>query len=259
MKVMLTKISFIRLLLLAILITVAAQAIHETGHMIVYQSYRRNPTWGFIGMVQHWGTPPKNPNYWVETSAPGVGKGWLRLDSLPDSKIEKGIEAAAGPIASLLSVILGLLIAYKSDKHVFKHIGLMLALVISFSMSLYYLRSPLRTIGDEYNVAIQLNIPKALVEIPLALAFILSLAFGLHLLESWHVRLKWLAAILPGSLSSGILLMYADGYVRESVNNASPYFQSVFGYSLPVLIVYLLVFFSIFVWQRHEKKELTQP
>ena len=108
-------------------------------------------------------------------------------------------------------------------------------------------------------MAIQLNIPKALVEIPLALAFILSLAFGISLLESWHVRLKWLAAILAGSVSSGILLMCADGYVRESVNNASPFFQSVFGYSLPVLIVYLLAFFGIFIWQCHEKKELTQP
>ena len=160
---MLTKIGFIRLLLLAILVTIAAQAIHEMGHMVVYQLYHRNPTWGFIGMVQRWETPPKSPDHWVETSAPGVGKGWLRLDSLPDSKTENGLEAAAGPIASLLCAILGLLIAYRSDKRAFKRIGLLLALVISFSMVLYYLRSPLRIIGDEYNVAIQLNIPKALL------------------------------------------------------------------------------------------------
>lgn len=253
------KTGFIRLLLLAMLINVIAQAIHETGHMLVYHSYHRNPTWGFIGLVQLWDTSPLNPNKWVEINTPDGETGWLRLDTLPDSKVENAVAAAAGPIASLLSVIFGLWVAYKSDKLIFKYTGLMLALVISFSMVLYYLRSPLRSIGDEYDIATQLSITKSMVEIPFALAFVLCFVVGLRLLDSWHIRLKWLAAILLGSVSSGILLVIADGWIRESVNKGSPLFQSVLGYSLPVLMVYLLALLGIFVWQYNTKKASNQP
>lgn len=72
----------------------------------------------------------------------------------------------------------------------------MLALVISFSMVLYYLRSPLHNIGDEYDIATQLGIAKFVVEIPFALAFVVCFGLGLRVLYSWHVKLKWLAAIL---------------------------------------------------------------
>lgn len=256
---MFTKISFVRLLILAILLTVAAQAIHETGHMIVYQSFHRNPTWGFIGLVQRWDSPPLTPDHWVTTSTPNGEKGWLRLDTMPEGKAEKGSEAAAGPIASLLAVILGLFAAYKSNKSAFRHICLMLALSISFSMVLYYLRSPLRTIGDEYEIATQMSIVKAMVEIPFALSFIVCLVFGLRILESWRIRLKWLGAILLGSMTAGVLLMIADGWIRESVNKGNPYFQSVLGYSLPVLVIYLLAFSGIFVWQYKIKNELIRP
>ena len=241
------------------LINVTAQALHETGHLLVYQAYHRNPTWGFIGLVQRWDTPPLNLNHWVKTSTPDGETGWLRLDTLPDSKIEQAEAAAAGPIASLLGVILGLWIAYKSDKLTFKYIGLMLALVISFSMVLYYLRSPLRSIGDEYDIATQLGIAKFVVEIPFALAFVLCFGLGLRLLYSWHVKLKWLGAIFLGSVTTGILLMIADGWVRELVNAGNPFFQSVFGYSLPVLLVYLIAFLGIFVWEFKTKKVLAHP
>ncbi len=241
------------------LVNVTGQALHETGHLLVYQVYRRNPTWGFIGIVQRWDTPPLDPDHWVKISAPDGGTGWLRLGTLPDSKIEKAVAAVAGPIASLLGVVFGLWIAYKSDRFTFKYTGLMLALVISFSMALYYLRSPLRSIGDEYDLAAQLGIAKLGVEIPFALAFVFCFGLGLRSLNSWQVKLKWIASILVGSVTTGILLSLADGWVREMVNAGSPFFQSVLGYSLPVLFVYLITFVGILAWEYDTRKVLAHP
>jgi hypothetical protein len=45
------------------------------------------------------------------------------------------------------------------------------------------------------------------------------------------------------------MLMIADHWVREFVNKGNPYFQSILGYSLPVLFVYLLTLLGIFAWE----------
>lgn len=253
------KISFIRIFLLAFIINFLAQAIHETGHLLVYQINRRNPTWGFIGLVQLWNTPPEDPSIWVETSTPEGDIGWLHLDSLPRGKAEKAIVGAAGPLVSLLFAFLGLWIAhkYKQDNVVFKYTGLMLALLISLVMTLYYLRSPLRIIGDEYDVATYFGVTKLVVEIPLALFFVACLVFALKLLDSWRIRLNWLAATLIGSASSGILLTVLDGWIRESVNKGVPIFRSVFGYSMPVLLIFCLAFICVLIWQHSTKKMLS--
>ncbi len=252
------KISFIRLFLLAFLINILVQAIHETGHLLVYQIYGRNPTWGFIGLVQLWNTQPKNPNNWVETSTPEGEIGWLRVDSLPTEKLEIAIIGAAGPVASLLSAYLGLCLAYKYKNRddVFKYMSLMLALSTALVMTLYYLRSPLRVIGDEYDIATYLGIAKIVVEIPLALFFILCFVFGLRMLNSWQARITWLMSSFLGSLSSGIPLMILDGQVRELVNKGIPLFQPVMGYSMPVLIVYILAVFCILLWRLNTNKVL---
>ncbi len=255
------KISFIRLFLLAFLVNFIAQAIHETGHLLVYQAYHRNPTWGFIGLVQLWNTQPQNPNNWVKTSTPEGEIGWLRLNSLPTHKTEIAIAGAAGPATSLSFVLLGLWAAYnyRSSSTIFKYTGFMLGLLISLVMTLYYLRSPLRTIGDEYDVATYFGVDKFVVEIPFALIFVACLVFGLRLLDSRRIRLKWLAATLLGSVSSGILLMISDGWIREAVNKDNPFFQSSIGYPTPVLIVYFLAFFGILIWQHNTNKILNLP
>lgn len=240
------KLSFLRLFLLAFLINIAAQAIHETGHLLVYQIYGRNPTWGFIGLVQLWNTQPEDPSQWVETSTPEGEIGWLKLDSLPSEKSEIALIGAAGPLASLLCAGLGLFLAYKHNHTVvFKYTSLMLSLSTALTMSLYYLRSPLRVIGDEYDIAVYFDVNKIFVEIPLALIFISCIVLGLRLLSSWQARITWGLSCFLGSASSGILLMTLDGQVREAVNKGIPFFQSVMGYSMPVLIVYSLAFFCI--------------
>ncbi len=251
------KLNFLRLFLLAFLINITAQAIHETGHLLVYQIYGRNPTWGFIGLVQLWNTQPEDPNQWVETSTPEGEIGWLRLDSLPSENLEIAIMGAAGPIASLLCAYLGLYLAYKYNNNVvFKYTSLMLSLSTALTMSLYYLRSPLRVIGDEYDMAVYFGITKIFVEIPLALIFIACIVLGLRSLNSWQARTTWFLSCFLGSASSGILLMTLDGQVREAVNKGIPLFQSIMGYSMPVLLVYSLAVFGIIAWQLNTKQML---
>lgn len=147
---------FFYLSLLAILTTIIAQAIHETGHMLVCQINRCEPTWGFTGLVQRWSEPPLQPENWLEFHAADGNIGWLRLSRYPQGSLNQAIFSAAGPIAGILGAIFGLWMAYKKNSQ----IGLMFSLVSSFSASLYYLRNPLRPYGDEYEIAIALNLPQ---------------------------------------------------------------------------------------------------
>lgn len=249
------KPTFLRLLLLAFLINILAQAIHETGHLIAYQVYDRNPTWGFIGLVQRWSTPPDQHEHWVQTSTPDGEIGWLRLDSLPTEKAEIAIIGAAGPLASLVFAYLGLWGVYKypSNQGAFKSTALMLALSTSLVMGLYYLRSPLRVIGDEYDIATYWGVAKFVVEIPVGLAFFICLGLGLRRLSSWRERGTWFAACFLGSVSAGILLTFFDGQVREAVNQELPLFQSFLGYSIPVFLVYFLALLSIVGYALQER------
>ncbi len=253
------KIGFWQLFLLAFLLNFIVQMIHETGHWAIYQSYGRGPVWGFIGLVQLWDTTPLHPAEWVKTSLPDGEQGWLRLTSPINSKVEEIISSAAGPVASLLGAVLGLLLVYRSKDRAIKQIGLMLTLMTSFTMALYYLRSPLRTGSDEYAIAFQLGIAKSLIEIPFATAFIACLILGLRELETWKIRLTWLAVILFNSISIGLTLNYVDTFLRSQVNEGNPLFRPVFGFSLPVVIVNSLAFLGLWIWWRMMRKSLSLP
>lgn len=245
------KIGFWQLLVLAMLVNVLAQALHEAGHWTVYQAYGRGPVWGFIGLVQRWDTPPLHPNEWVETALTDGSQGWLRLASPSGSKTESVIEAAAGPLASLLVTILALVLAQRSTDARLKQIALMLALMNSFLMSAYYLRSPLRTGGsDEIEVAALLGISRVWIEGLFAVAFVACFALSLRALDHWRTRFKWLGAMLLGGVLTALPLTLGDTLVREQVNLDNPLFQPILGYSLPVLIVNLLAVFLLWVWSQ---------
>ncbi|MBI5840001.1 MAG: hypothetical protein HZB19_07840 [Chloroflexi bacterium] len=251
------KTGFWQLFLLTLLLNFIVQMIHETGHWAVYQAYGRGPVWGFIGLVQLWGTNPLHPAEWVGTSSPDGEQGWLRLASPTNSKLEEIISSAAGPAASLLGAVLGLLLVHRSRDTVIEQIGLALTLTTSFAMTLYYLRSPLRTGGDEYGMAVQLGIAKSVIEIPFAIAFIACLALGLRELNTWKTRLTWLAVILLGGVPTGLALNYADVFVRSQVNEGNPLFLPVIGFSLPVVIVDGLVFLGLWIWWHRMRKSLS--
>jgi hypothetical protein len=111
-------------------------------------------------------------------------------------------------------------------------------------------------IGDEFDVASQLGISKGIVESVFGFAFLLCFLLGLRWLDIWRDRLSWSLMIILGGVTTGILLNVADQWVRIFVNQGSLFSQSVLGYSLPVLIVYLLTIWGIFIWE-FKAKEIT--
>ena len=241
---------FLQLTLLALLANILAQAAHETGHMLACHASRCEPTWGFIGLVQRWDEPPLHPENWLEFRAADGDIGWLRLSRYPQGDLNQAIFSAAGPIAGMMAAIFGLWLAYRKNSPT----GLMIALVSSLAASLYYLRNPLRPYGDEYDIAIALDLPQIAIVMFFALAFLACLGLGLRRLPAWPDRWRWLGAAFLGSLLSGLPLNLADGWLREMVNLENPFFLPVLGYSLPVLLIYVLAGLGVWLWSWSMKK-----
>ncbi|HRJ42760.1 MAG TPA: hypothetical protein PL105_12820 [Caldilineaceae bacterium] len=253
-KHQISAISFLPLLVLAILVTLVAQAFHETGHRMVYQLTGHSPVWGFTKLVQIWDTPPINPAGWVAVRGPDGEPGWLRLSSPVASTAEEAVSAAAGPLAGLFGALLGLALALLSKKLVLKQVGLAFSLSASLAAVLYYLRSPLRTGGDEYDLAISLGVSKSLVEIPLALAFAICLIWALRELPSWRARATWLGTLLLGSAAMGIAMMSADSLVIAQVDAGNPWFRPILGVTFPVFLANGLALIGIWLWVRWQTK-----
>jgi hypothetical protein len=238
------------------LVNILSQTTHETGHHMVYQLMGHDPIWGFTKLVQIWDTPPINPDEWIEIRGSEDERGWLKLSSPMVSKAENVIAAAAGPLTGLLGAVLGIVITGRSKKLTWQQIGLAFSLTSSLVAVLYYLRAPIRTGGDEYDIAVQLGVAKSLIEIPLALAFMACLAFGLSKLPSWRIRLVWLGTVLLGSVATGIPMVSGDSLVIAQINAGSPWFQPILGYSLPVFLVNGLTLIGLWRWSRWQDKEV---
>jgi len=240
------------------LVNILSQTIHETGHHLVYQVMGRDPVWGFTKLVQLWETSPTHPDEWVEVTSEGGERGWLKLSSRAESRTEKMITAAAGPLAGLLGAMLGLAIARWSKNSALKQIGLALALSASLVAVLYYARSPIRTGGDEADIAAQLGVARAIVEVPIGLAVSACLILGLRELASWRARLKWLGAVLMGSVATGILMVFADPLLIAQVDAGNPWFRPVLGYSLPVVLVNGFALLGLWIWFRWQERQTTE-
>ena len=243
---------FLPLLVLAMLVNILAQAWHETGHHIVYQVMGHEPVWAFTKVVQM-REPPTNPANWVEITNPDGSSNWLKVSSMPTGKTEKALMAAAGPLAGLFSAMLGLFISRRSVNSTSKQTWLAYTLAISLVAVLYYFRAPIRTGGDEYDVAVNLGIAKSLVELPLAFGYLVCLIFGLRELSIWKIRLAWLGTIMLGTIATGIPMAMLDPFIISKVDAGNPLFQPVFGYSLPVLFTILLTFLGIWAWSRWQE------
>lgn len=228
--------NFFFLTFLATLTTLLAQATHETGHLLACHANRCQPTWGFIGLVQRWDDPPLQPENWLKFQHANGEVGWLRLRQYPQGNLNQAIFYAAGPIAGLVGATVGLWLACRKNAPT----ALMFSLVSSLSASLYYLRNPLRTYGDEYDIAAALNLQPIVLVIVLGLAFLACFWLALRRLPNTPTRLRWLGAVFLGMIIAGVGVSLADAWVREMVNLENPFFLPVLGYSLPVLLVYLL-------------------
>jgi len=241
------KITFWKLVLLAFLLNIITQAIHEGGHWLVYELSGLKPVWGFTSLVQVWDESPLHPEEWLETTSLDGEQGWLKLGTAP-TKTQDIIGLAAGPLAGLLGAALGLRLVFLKSKPATKQMGLVLALSSSFLMSQYYLRGGG---GDEYFLAAHLGISERIIAIPFEVAFITVFILGFRALGEWRIRGKWLGAILLGSIPAGLFLMSANNFVQSQVNQGSPFFQPLLGFSLPVIAINLLTFLALWVlWKR---------
>ena len=250
------KIGFWQLLLLALLLNFVVQTVHEAGHWIVCESLGKGPVWGFTQLMQIWGDqPPLHPGKWLATISPDGEKGWLLLASSL-SKNEYNIMLIAGPLASVIGVIFGLSLMRWNRNPATKQIGLVIALIGSLLMSQYYLRGFSRKGGDEYFLAAGLGIPKYLIDIPFGLAFIIAFILGVWALGDWRTRLKWVGAIIAGSVPSGLFMIKANAIVLTQVNQGNPLFDPLLGWSLPVIIVNVIVCIMVWIWWKWAKPRL---
>ena len=108
--------------------------------------------------------------------------------------------------------------------------------------------------GDEYFLAANLGIPKYLIDIPFVLAFIILFILGVWALGDWRTRFKWLGAIMLGSVPSGLFLVKANAIVLAQVNQGNPLFRPLLGWSLPVIIVNVIVCLVLWIWWKWKNK-----
>jgi len=243
-------LQFIPLLVLAMLVNILAQAVHETGHHIVYQMMGHDPVWAFTKVVQMSETTPLNPDEWTMKTYSDGATNWLKVSSLSAEGMEEAVTAIAGPLLGLLSAILGLVMSRRSTKTTSNQMWLAYVMSISLVAVLYYLRAPIRSGGDEYDIAVNLGIAKAFVEIPLALGYLACLVFGLRELTTWRIRFTWLGTVLLGSIATGLPMVMLDPVIIAQVDAGNPWVQPVLGYSLPVFITIILTFIGLWAWSR---------
>ena len=249
------RIGFWRLFLLVVLVGVIGQAIHESGHSIVLQAFRRGPVFTVNGLAQIWGTEPLHPDAWVMITTPEGDRGWLRLHSPVASHMEWYITLMAGPVMSLAIIVIGLFLAHRSGKTVLKQMALASAITTSLFMTAYYLPGLFRNSGDEYFVALYSGIPVYVFKIPLALAFITGLIMGFVMLKQWSTRLKWLGTIILGSIPVALWAILAGPWVVSQIDQGNPLFvQEVFGFSLHVFAVNALACIGLDMWWRQVRE-----
>ena len=60
------QLRILPLFILAMLVNILAQAVHETGHHMVYQVTGHEPVWAFTKVVQMSETTPSHPDEWAK-------------------------------------------------------------------------------------------------------------------------------------------------------------------------------------------------
>ena len=244
----LAALRFFPLFILAMLVTILAQAVHETGHLLFFQVTGREATWVFTKVAQL-SEPPTNLAEWTEITSPDGSSSWTKVSSMPSGS-GRAVMGAAGPLLGLFSAVLGLVMFRRSTRVTSKQLWLAFVLTISLVAVLYYLRAPMRTGGDEYDIAVNLGISKAPVEILFAFGYLACLVLGLRELPTWRVRFGWLGTILLGAILTGIPMTFIDPAIVAQVDTGNLWVRPVLGYSLPVFITIVLTFIGLWVWVR---------
>ena len=235
------------------LVNILAQAVHETGHHLVYQVMGHKPVWAFTKLVQMSDTTPSHPDEWTMKTYPDGATNWLKTSSIPTGNIEEATAPSRRPLTGVFSAILGLIMSRRNIKATSKQAWIAYTLTISLAAVLYYLRDPIRTGGDEYDIAVSLGVAKFIIEIPLMLGYLTCLVLGLRKLPVWRVRFTWLGTILLGSIATGLPMAMLDPVIIARVDIGNPWFQPIIGYSLPVFITIILTCLGLWAWLRSQE------
>lgn len=247
---------FIRLVAMALMMNLlGGQILHESGHWAVMQAFGRQPLWGFTSLVQLWEREPADPTQWVAITAPDGDQGWLHLGSVPESDLEWVLFLAAGPLAQLLAMAIGLAVSRSASTPVMRTLGFLLAVVNAFSGFLYQLVSTLRGGGgDETLIGYYLHVPPLVISTLFGLGFAVGIVLALRSVESWTMAGKWTAAFFLGILPLGPLFGWANGQIIDQVDGGNPLFRSILGFSLPVAVSGALAFLALWLlayqWER---------
>ena len=191
---------------------------------------------------------------------PTGGSAWLQTTSLPDSDLEWIVFFAAGPAIQILAIIVGLLIVRVAQKIKLRLFGLLLALVNSFGLGVYYGASFVRQIGgDELLLGKYLNLAPTVVAgvfAALALAgLVLALACLRARKERWRMALYLPLATLP----QGPLIFSSNSLIREQVDAGNSIFLLNMGFSAPIYVLALLALAGVLWSLRPETTSAPNP
>lgn len=247
-----------RVFALMLLLTIAAQYLHEAGHWFVYQALGRQPVWGFIGVVQVWGETPVDVAGWTPVVSRSGESGWLRVSSDVSGPVEGALAAAGGPLASVFGALIGWVVGRRSQNETRRAMGVGLVLTTAVAMGLYYARSPWRTGGDEQDIADALGIARWPLDAGLGGYFAVIFGMGLRELKPRRARALWAALALVSGPLIGITLAVADGVLRQATARGDPLTVGILGYSLPVALVGVVGVGLLWVWSQWPLWSATQ-
>jgi hypothetical protein len=194
--------------------------------------------WGLTALVQLSDRTPADPSKWVDASGTDGVTTWLRMASLPGSDIEWLVFLAAGPLAQLAGIGLGLRVARRADHPVVASVGLLVAIVNGFGHALHQFVAAIQGgVGDEALLAEYAGVAWWVFAGIFGLTAAVGCVAAIRMLPGKATRIRWGAAALVGATIPGPLLMRIQALVVDGVDRGAPMFAPVVGFSFPVVIL----------------------
>ena len=149
-----------------------------------------------------------------------------------------GVQTCALPILVLI---------FKAKNIIVKNVALIIVLFNSFSQVIYHTIKFFNVFGgDEYSVAFFAGFSPRLLTGPLVIFYSVVLVLVIFQLDDWKERAKYLFAVLLAQ-AIGPILGFFDSIIRQQAILSNPLVNPVFGFSLPVLILDIIMLFAFWV------------
>lgn len=240
----------LRIILLCIALTGIFQFTHEAGHVVVASAYGSQSNWGFSSVIQIWDTPPQNPSEWQEITLPVGATGWVKYTP-PESHLASILFDSMGPIFSLsvFLIFFALFFFVKSDEK--QKILLIGIFLLGFTLGFYYLRASNSYWGDEKSLAYYLGVSEFLFNIPLTIVYFAGMIFAAIQLYKRNFGIGQFLIAMLTTIATGISMNRSQILVTQQVDNGNALFNSFLGFSLPVLLFFLMCFVVFaYIWRK---------